>query len=1030
MMRYLIALMLAAMSLPTFAAEWELKLTAHEPANLLRTAEPLSGGVPLPAGTFRNGQPFSLFSDGREMPAQVLPLVVDEKGFLRWVLIDFQADLQAAQNREFLLTVTPPAAKPPLPLRITDNASGVTVDTGKITFTIARDKPFSLFSAVEAGGKPLANGGEISYTEVTNPDREPHRYIADRPSIIVVEHAGPLRATICVKGFVVGDQQTRMRYIARITAWAGRSDVHVKYSLANSNEQHYCYRLIKDCSIELKLANAPTSALVGTGRPAEAALPCFMRQSMRVVKAAVHGEDALGNAKWLHKAPGATGPGGAKAVAAGKDLWVSSGKGDVSEGWIAAITTDAAIFVTDICFVEDPPRQLAVNDNAIVLSPIVEPFEGAETPFSDRHRLLMDCSHLSSEYVFDFRASPDPTQLSRQARLSRSRLHVIAPPEWYFQTESLAVGRFGTRADEIACYDKWGWKYDASKIPQGAAPMFTNISRWTGGDDNHYTSEQDTLDSLVLMYLRTGHRSFFDAAQAWANYFMDLEAWRTDDWRYKDGGVWWLTGGPLGNRPQRTRDPISGLLNNAPAAPWTDAAKCKPPFTKPAALDFWFLGNAKQCYCHNWGEGLAEWFLLTGDRDALEAAIDCVEQNYDTQKRAFGKTPGKPADFSRDFTRSCYVANAVRLCVPTDPFIVQASDYLAGVFLRRPDPEPRGFLNGPRKITLKELQDKVGPNGLAKMKELGIALDEQGYLNNPKTGARWRPVVDPHTWMFPPLSRAMETYWHITGNEAALDWLIAYGQAAAHVLYQQKHGNLAYGRFLVDFPIKGLAWDRHSWNIADGVKDGEGEPINGYLGGFHPDVCARAYFYCGEEFLKQRAYDFWYYASHRGYNAPRMHNVGGVGQWINTYSTHGESVCFTGKTFYIWSHPRQDDRPPKAVTDLKVAVADDQATITFTAPSDEGGGKVVRYQLKYSDKPIVDYAKFLELFADNKDAAVANWWMCPNVPGEPLPGAPGAKESFTVTGIPPGARCFAMVSYDDSSNRSAISNVAERQLGG
>ena len=41
------------------------------------------------------------------------------------------------------------------------------------------------------------------------------------------------------------------------------------------------------------------------------------------------------------------------------------------------------------------------------------------------------------------------------------------------------------------------------------------------------------------MYLRTGRRAFFDAAEAWANYFMDLQTWRTDGWRWKDGGVWW-----------------------------------------------------------------------------------------------------------------------------------------------------------------------------------------------------------------------------------------------------------------------------------------------------------------------------------------------------------------------------------------------------------------------------------------------------------------------------------------------------------
>ena len=51
--------------------------------------------------------------------------------------------------------------------------------------------------------------------------------------------------------------------------------------------------------------------------------------------------------------------------------------------------------------------------------------------------------------------------------------------------------------------------------------------------------------------------------------------------------------------------------------------------------------------------------------------------------------------------------------------------------------------------------------------------------------------------------------------------------------------------------------------------------------------------------------------------------------------------------------------------------------------------------------------------------------MAANVKGEPTPGAAGQKVSFEVTGVPAGAKFFAVVSFDDSSNRSAMSNVAE-----
>ena len=421
-----------------------------------------------------------------------------------------------------------------------------------------------------------------------------------------------------------------------------------------------------------------------------------------------------------------------------------------------------------------------------------------------------------------------------------------------------------TQEDEIKTYGLWGWKADKSAAPTAPAGKIARLARWSCGDDNHFTSEQDTADGFILMYLRTGSRAFFDASEAWINYFEDLQTWRTDGWRWKDGAGWWAKygkGGPLGNNPQRAKDPVTGERNYI-----VGAYAGKAPFGKAAVGDMFFLANAKACYCHNWGEGLVEWFCITGDRDAFDSAIDTVEQNIDAQRRAFGKAPGKPVGFSRDFTRASFLTHATRMIAPADPFIVDASEYLVSVFLKRPSPEVRGFLNGPGKIDQKTIQDATGPNGLARMKELGVSVDAAtGELVDSKSGARWMPVENPHTWMYPPLSRAMETYLIQTGSEDAQDWLIAYGQAVANVLYQQKHGCLNYSFCLVDFPIKGFAWDRTSWDLPEAAKDAKGLPgFSGYQASFYPDIPARAYELCGEPFLKQRAADYWCFATHPG----------------------------------------------------------------------------------------------------------------------------------------------------------------------
>ncbi len=692
-------------------------------------------------------------------------------------------------------------------------------------------------------------------------------------------------------------------------------------------------------------------------------------------------------------------------------------------------------------FADDPARRLETKKDALILTGVTERFEGHKDkkfkkdlfvgrPYGDKWRWIFDCSHLSSQYVLDFAAPSGAKALGEFGRRGRGRLHVMAPPAWYSETESLAVGKFGAQSDELKCYETWGWKHDP-----GTAPKEPNrnipVRRYVPGANNHYDTEQDTLEGLVLMYLRTGSRNFFTVSRAWANYEMDLQKWRTDGWRWKDGGVWWHSG-PLGNTPQREKDPVTGRRNTL-VAKW--AKEFKEPFDKGSVTDLWTQAQSKQCYCHNYGAGLAAWFCITGERDAFEACIDSVEQNYDTQKRARyrSKVPGKSNSYSRDFTRSCYLVNGIRMIAPADPYVVEASDFLASVFLKRPRPDARGLVNGNNKITMKGfgafsgLDKFVGPKGLAEMKRLGVTMDpDDGHLTDPKTGKTWYPIVDPNLWMFVYQSGAMDTYYGITGNEDAHDWVVAYGQAAARLLFQERHGQLGYRRMIADFPLRGVVKDYFTWNLPEGAKNGEGMKISGRLARFHPDICARAYSLTGETFLKKRAYDYWYYGSHRSYQAKRMHKLGGVGRWVNVYNVNDESVCLSGRTFYEWSHPRKDALPPAAVKNLKVSVAGGEATVSFTAPADAGGGRVTRYQVKCSDRKILEYQPFLKIYNDHKEAGFCNWFLAANLKGEPKPKAPGAKESFTVTGVPTGAKFFAVRAFDDSSNRSGISNVSGR----
>ncbi|MGQ9662641.1 MAG: exo-rhamnogalacturonan lyase family protein [Kiritimatiellia bacterium] len=1010
-------LILAAVSFAILSARaFELDLTVREAANIARTAEPASGGIPLPAKTFRAGQQFALFDGAQEIPVQVLPLVVDAGNYLRWILVDFQTDIAARGVKTFKLRDVAPSISPATPLQVVEDSSGIEIDTGAVRVRISKTEPFRVVEWVKRNGQVIATGNRITYTDAFTDNV----YTAGVPSRVTIEYAGPLRATVAVHGGFVGDSANELGYIARITAWSGRTDIHLKYSLANSHPLRYQYRQIKESVIELSASGVTTQTIIGAASPIVLSGNGWMHQGLYVYD---YYQDVDGHTK----------------VGQGTNVvWTGNGSANKVAGWIAA----ANVFVCDLFYADDPARILATEGSLLRLTGIAQRFDGpidkvfgsgkrVGQPYGDYWRWLFDCSHLSSEYRIDFYAQDIPATLAARARAAQERLHIMAPFSWYFETESLVVGRFGTQADEMAAYNIWGWQYKPSDAPTtiGSSSTF-KVRRYVRGEDNHYETEEDVVEALLLMYLRTGCRDFFTTAQAWANYNMDLQNWRTDGWQWKDGGVWWPMGGPLGNRPQRATDPVTGRRNSVPT-PW--GGPYPEPFDDGSVADLWFLASAKQCYCHNYGAGLAGWFCVTGERDALEACLDSVEQQYDTQKRAFAKVAGTSNEFSRDFTRSVYLTMAARLAMPTNAYVIEVSEWLVDVYLKRPRPEKRGLVVAADDRVISAWPPfsgwlaYVGTNGIAKLHELGIVTNSRTIkLTNPATGAEWNPVVDPHLWMYTPISMGLDCYYRITGNEDVRDWLIAYGQAVSYVFFQPKHGNLG-GRLLVDFPIRGWAWDRPSWDLPLTSTNGEGIAISGYLARFHADVCAIAYGLCGEPFLKKRALDYWYFGSHRAYNATTMFNIGKVGMWANVSGVHDETVCTSGRTFYEWSHPHADTEPPEPVTDLMVITNEGKVIVSFSAPMDRGGGRVAEYQLKWSDRPIVDYTNFLAAFNSHTDHQVEGWWMAKNVSGEPLPLSSRTVVHFVLPSLPSGARYLALVSFDDSMNRSPISNLAQPQ---
>jgi hypothetical protein len=292
-MRWMVGVAAVALCAPAaLALEVPIRLT--ESAGVARVGEPVSVGVPIPRDLVMDTSRLCVLDpSGKKAPAQFEVLMrwfptakyPDGKKSIRWVLVDFQADVPANGEATYRLSASGPGPAPATPcsIKVADDGA-VRVSTGALELSVGADG-FRLFEALSPEGKRLAAGGDDAlviegmdkkrYTatkdlnEPPNPAEIAYRsedaYLKLNPHNppkrfrVTVEQSGPLRAVVMVdgvmralsreggeyefvscgpkgeKGPVVKlpcrDEQLAFR--ARIHAYAGKSFVRVFFTFIN-----------------------------------------------------------------------------------------------------------------------------------------------------------------------------------------------------------------------------------------------------------------------------------------------------------------------------------------------------------------------------------------------------------------------------------------------------------------------------------------------------------------------------------------------------------------------------------------------------------------------------------------------------------------------------------------------------------------------------------------------------------------------------------------------------------------------------
>lgn len=220
-------------------------LAVPEFSGVARVNEPVRSGVPLP----RYAEIFSpsnlrLLRAGVPVPARFTVLgrwassAADTNAPIRWVLVDFNADVPASGTNVWTLTEGGPG--PALPaVGVVESATNVVITTGPARFEISKTRGSLLDAAwLDLNGDSVFGANEQILFPAPDtgpfvvPTNTEYRGANTAPLSTAVEESGPGIVVVRVDGFHRDNGVNQLlRYVTRLTFYAGRSWVKVNHTI-------------------------------------------------------------------------------------------------------------------------------------------------------------------------------------------------------------------------------------------------------------------------------------------------------------------------------------------------------------------------------------------------------------------------------------------------------------------------------------------------------------------------------------------------------------------------------------------------------------------------------------------------------------------------------------------------------------------------------------------------------------------------------------------------------------------------------
>lgn len=300
--------------------------------------------------------------------------------------------------------------------------------------------------------------------------------------------------------------------------------------------------------------------------------------------------------------------------------------------------------------------------------------------------IVGDMSHHGATWVVDFEPGLAGGEQTRRGLVAADPLVVLTEQSRYSQFDSFGIKNMSTWDDEKNAYRRWFWGWPVSGSSYANEPSYARVQTlYPSHRTQDFDTENDELWQNICMFARVQIPYYLDRARSWARFNRWEYAPRTDGFDYDDswGGT---IPAPGGNRSDDFSDDGNGSDN-----PRDDGGIIGDP--SPATVDRDYLDNnlylskPTSTFCRN--QGLIDWYYLTGDVDALDAAIDIAEKCEQQSGWRVSVGGGNIRAEARQLlvlVRTWEATNNSRWKT--------AADYVLGLIMNSSDYSTRGFYSG------------------------------------------------------------------------------------------------------------------------------------------------------------------------------------------------------------------------------------------------------------------------------------------------------------------------------------------------